>query len=1244
MKKKYILKGFAVAVLIVAFFAMVVLCGDSDTNQVAHAQEITTDEDLFKQYTGSDSPNGLNLYDYVADYNNKKSLTHQESNFTSFASGTYFQNNMTYSLSNSMVFATVNGDDNIVKIIPRSLFVNAGTYFYVGYEYGFFVNTTSNGTYNTSSVIIFDVIRGSQNDADFYIDITIKPVMRANFCYVNNQSSIQMYKVYSDFPYIGITCSVNIENQDIQNAVIPLINCELNTSGLNHYKFLQYVESNSFKISDISFAASLYNVNSLNIGDTGYSVDEDYGYFFTGNSYHYSASHIESADVTSGIKDITSSITSAVLGYVPFLGDAISVADNLFTLASGVNALSSQITYNTTNENFVYPDLALYNTRATQKQHYNTLVKGSEILINSPDSERLYFMINDYARGTFNFSHTDKADGSSAEYNQLKLTVAMKIYNASGGLVDYFISDNLVFDINAPNTTAMQLFDDADFYITPGGAQSFSFVPPYNAKYDFVVPTGCDLYVDNVKVTAQNGKYQKVLPAGQACAIELKNVGNTLAYGGWSIDVADSAASLAIDNTALPYNGLYMTKYVPSQSGVYNISNSSTAKIDDVYVYNPTSQIFTTIMGQDAYVSTSDYNVFLSAGVEYYVVIKKTQDVSTSVSLNIAPLTNSLSMGTNTGITLVANDNFKYFKFVVPNGSVQDYSFIFTGMTEENDDYYFRLLDGNGNVVPTHSLGNGYLKAYSLAPNSTYYVGVKANIAKTCSVEVTATPITLSWKIYENGTLIHNSSALSVSLNNNASYTFELWINNAVKTDKIILISDSVDTGIDVLATGEVYIAANRLDGTSFTVGGTDDDVSFILTNTLEINVVYNTNQIIFSNIDYANKTLISWTAEHSSYQSFTYSISGINEDGNSFSKTETITGTSIDILPYLVSQGALEDVTFSLTKITITSALSASREIQISNKSVDVNCLYSHTESEKLIFSTVTYYQIANELHLHNLRHDLNTRKRLDNDINVTNRTYWTPIPLFQGFLYGGGYKISGIRIHIFTGSSSPQNIGFIGQNEGGLTSVCIDGIQITSNADTTTSTMINVGGLVGKNTVSGVISACEVTGSIYVNRVHSYVGGIIGYSDSNFGPSECVFGKTASRSTIKGYGYVGGIIGYTESLVDECQVINTDLEYAINAYHSRSIGGIAAYGNSTNIKNSTITNSSVKVTYGSTSFTDAYPIAGYIIGYAYATGYDTSTVVNCTNNKTSITNKNYCFDNASGGLFGYYVDAIQI
>ena len=49
-------------------------------------------------------------------------------------------------------------DNPIVQIVPRELFTHRGEYFYVGAEYGFYVDTRANTEVgNISTVFVFDI-------------------------------------------------------------------------------------------------------------------------------------------------------------------------------------------------------------------------------------------------------------------------------------------------------------------------------------------------------------------------------------------------------------------------------------------------------------------------------------------------------------------------------------------------------------------------------------------------------------------------------------------------------------------------------------------------------------------------------------------------------------------------------------------------------------------------------------------------------------------------------------------------------------------------------------------------------------------------------------------------------------------------------------------------------------------------------------------------------------------------------
>ena len=53
---------------------------------------------------------------------------------------------------------TYTQDNPIVQIVPRELFTHRGEYFYVGAEYGFYVDTRANTEVgNISTVFVFDI-------------------------------------------------------------------------------------------------------------------------------------------------------------------------------------------------------------------------------------------------------------------------------------------------------------------------------------------------------------------------------------------------------------------------------------------------------------------------------------------------------------------------------------------------------------------------------------------------------------------------------------------------------------------------------------------------------------------------------------------------------------------------------------------------------------------------------------------------------------------------------------------------------------------------------------------------------------------------------------------------------------------------------------------------------------------------------------------------------------------------------
>lgn len=95
-----------------------------------------------------------------------------------------------------------------------------------------------------------------------------------------------------------------------------------------------------------------------------------------------------------------------------------------------------------------------------------------------------------------------------------------------------------------------------------------------------------------------------------------------------------------------------------------------------------------------------------------------------------------------------------------------------------------------------------------------------------------------------------------------------------------------------------------------------------------------------------------------------------------------------------------------------------------------------------------------------------------LISDIDMSGVT-WTPIPSFSGTIDGYGHTISNLTLTVNNGDGSTSYYGLIGQNQGTVQNLVLDGfkIDITKNADGLES--LCVGALCGLNsgTLSGVV-----------------------------------------------------------------------------------------------------------------------------------------------------------------------------
>ena len=1135
--------------ILIALILLLISCLAITNNKAIVNASSNNLDDICRDYTATEMPNGLSVKKYAENaawfYSRAPQRAFSNKFIRKVDSGDYFQNGCVYSgAKNIVVDVVISADDNITKIIPKQLFMKVNRKLYMGKEYGFYINTFLEEGRLKSSVILFDVSAQNSVVDDYIFSITTNVIMRAEYHYVTNNDPKFMFNGIKDTEYEHYCSSFTFKN-GLTDAVIPSIRSYTEPEpvvGDTKYCFL-YIQP-ILDVRDISYGATIQNVNSLNYGDERYNIDNDYGYFFIGNEYEFSASKKKGQDILNGIWKVIDGSVSLVIGDVEskFIKEAwniISTASSIIEVGEGLDEiLSGPMIYNATNKNYDYPNMHIHNTRNAQKEAYGKLVKASAITINTFGDDKIYFYDNgsDYAKGTYTFSHTDKSIGK--EYSKLNVCVAMKI--VENGEENVHVSNNTTFDISQQETHTLNVIQEHNYYMLPNGTMKFAVNPEFGGEYVFdVANNDVELLLDGVVQPKNNGKYTVNLQGNKQQIITLRNNDTKIAIGKITSDCAGIFGSHTIG---------------AGQSRVYKLSGNNRHYI--LATQNPNVQ-FTKLFDKNM----SATNVFSNAtecqaftyGKDCYVSVKNMS--STQQTINV--IAREAETMSTSGKTLTAEAGQKYLKFSFKASTAGNYTFKFD--YDENGETfeakaYTASFDRRTYTVRTADTLETYKVALSANETVNIVIERYTNLDKAwssnCTVE--ASPREM-WVIEGRETklneyLVYRGQHLRLSLK--TQYGDVIPVTKDVISDrKYDLTITEGQLIVDIFAQVGVIPLHFIIDTIEYDNNGNPtsghDEVVF----TVHVAINQSVNTETLTHVNDENGVFVSMVDDTYLTQ---VEITVVN--GNNNATTTLKKGTMVDILKLMKYDDSVYATTIKTNR--------ALYKYKDSTGRINTEWVQSHyywfniadIETNHLFGdeSVDTGINIYNRRHLQNLNKYTQTTNKvfyIQNDID-TKGIEWTPIRLFYGTLYGQNHAIKNLTITIPQSENVLSYYGMFALLYGTVLDLKLESLNFSAEKFHQTP-FLYIGGLAGYS--HAIISNVTVSGKLTINRCYSGFGGIVGYNEGQ------ITSSVAKNLTMFGNGDMGGIVGVGHAgAIRDCHTENTKLSLYVKTIN-RSVGGIA-------------------------------------------------------------------------------------
>lgn len=322
--------------------------------------------------------------------------------------------NKRFQITNMNNTDTKISDEWISSIVPIQLFEQqAQNFLYIGEAYGFYFN------YNEIEdryLIYFMLHNLDCESVSGHIIRKITPFYYEKYRYNRETGVVSLeYKVKE------------VRNDQTGETTI-----------LKYYG--KYSNAKNVYLKNVGFTGTLYNLNSLNIGDDRYNAIQDNGGYFIGGGYKF-----KGVSTQSGKMDFCSDMFMIALGIFggPEVSVALTVKDVLIAIMNGVEDEKKDFREDLTNENdYSYKIIDI--ERETQVQKYNHLLKDYVSILDTPDDkDGVLFGIkrDSYIQSTFYYNFANQIDkANTGLVSKIKMDIVEEDFNLTGSKVIHIAS------------------------------------------------------------------------------------------------------------------------------------------------------------------------------------------------------------------------------------------------------------------------------------------------------------------------------------------------------------------------------------------------------------------------------------------------------------------------------------------------------------------------------------------------------------------------------------------------------------------------------------------------------------------------------------------------------------------------------------------------------------------------------------------------------------------------------------